>query len=138
MAEIPDIPEIPDIDLHKINFPSDGLTIKTLRQLAPHYFDTEQLVTGKLLDDKADNPMQPVITMLDAERCVAEGAFVKTLQGIKTDPGFLRDVQGCIEDAKQAYIQLGLAKGEHHADQLIRDIESQAVDQARQHTGRHP
>jgi hypothetical protein len=34
------------------------------------------------------------------------------------------------------YVNLGLASGEHHADELVREITSQAVAQAQQYHGR--
>lgn len=75
--------------------------------------------------------------VIDAERVIASIAFKQTMGQPLT-----------IEEAKYAesdysaladeYIDLGLASGEHHADQLLRDIERQAVAQAACLLGRSP
>jgi hypothetical protein len=120
--------ESPEIDFTKIDFPSDGLTIKTLRRLSPDHFDSEPEACAKLLHNRAGNPMGDVLTLLDAERMVAQGAFFKTV-GVQCSRDYLEDVRGCAQDVAKLYVHFGIAKGQHHAEQLIRDIESQAVKQ---------
>jgi hypothetical protein len=126
--------ESPDIDFTQVDFPSDRLTIKTVRRLHPDDFDTHPEACHRLVENVAGRANQGLMTMIHAERMVAEGAFLEA-RGVQCDPDYLKDKQGFAEDAAKYYVQYGLASGPHHADQLIRDIESQAADQAR---GRRP
>lgn len=125
------------IDLTKIDFPSDGLTIKTLRRLHPDHFDTEPEACHRLVEDVADRANQGLMTMLHAERMVAEGAFLQA-RGVQCHPAYLEDRQGFTKDAADFYVHYGLASGPQHAQQLIRGIESQAAEQAQQHPHKGP
>jgi hypothetical protein len=128
--------EAPKIVFTKIEFPSDELTIQTLRRLSPDYFDAEPEACGKLFSQSdVNNPMIEVARLLDAERMVAEVAYLKAV-GIQCSAVYLTDGQRCAEDAAELYAHFGIAKGQHHAEQLICNIQSQAADQAREHTGR--
>jgi hypothetical protein len=127
--------ESPDIDFTKIDFPSDGLTIKTLRRLHPDDFDTEPDACHRLVEDVAGRANQNLMTMLDAERFVAQAAFAKA-SSVQWTPGDIEDAQISAARAATLYVHYGLASGPQHAQQLIRGIETQAAEQARQPPGR--
>jgi hypothetical protein len=131
--------ETPSIDLTKIDFPSDGLTIKTLRRLYPQHIDSEPEACANLFKDGfkdgAELPGGKLLTMLDAERFVADAAFVKAC-GVQCEPVYLEDAARSAAHAAELYLHYGLASGPQHAQQLVRGIESQAAEQARQHPGR--
>jgi hypothetical protein len=81
--------------------------------------------------------MQEVVTLLDAERFVAETAFLKA-SGIQCSSVHRDDQKQCAKDAARLYVHFGLATGQHHAQQLIRSVESQATKQASQHVEKRP
>lgn len=133
--------ESPEIDVTKIDFPSDELTIKAIRQRWP-----------KSIDKREDNPYvdgiprllaQPtgeeLFSMLKMERDLATATFNMELGREPPDLSYADfSIKSLAEDLSKLYIEFGLASGQHHADQLIRSIESQAVAQARQHTPPRP
>lgn len=127
----------PQIDLTKIDFPSDRLTIGTLRRVHP-----EQVDTGEDIDlfskDFGGAAGDMVTGMLIAERDIATAAFNRAL-GIPAPPPLDKDMlEGLAEAVTEDYIRYRIASGKHHAEQLIRGIESQATEQARGHLGRRP
>lgn len=127
----------PEIDLTRIEFPSDGMTIKDIRRIWPVAVDTGENV------DLFSRPVggragEILFSMLTMERDLAKATYGLEL-GRKPDISYAdNDVKLLVEDLSEIYIRVGLGSGPHHAGQLIRSIESQAVSQARQHTGKRP
>lgn len=113
----------PHVDLTKIAFPSDRLTIKHLRNLYPKEFD----------EGRATNfcrrPAEELNAMLSYERGVATEAFETTMG--RASPQSQNEYAQDREDVAEFLVQYGLASGPHQAEQMIRDIESQAVAQAK-------
>jgi hypothetical protein len=108
----------PHIDLLKINFPTDHLTVKAIRQRF------RRIDAGRLHDfDDIELP-----GMLSLERDLAKAAFDAVLNR--------RTVAMSGEEEEMlagVYARYGLASGPHHAEQLIRAFQQEAADQARQH-----
>jgi hypothetical protein len=124
-----------EIDLTKIEFPSDGMTIKQIRTLHPEQVDAKidpSLFGGPHGSQDADNT---VGLLLFTERLVAKRAFDDTLAR-KSDELFT--LTEYADDLAEMYMRHGIASGSHHAQQLIRHIESQAAAQARTSSGRRP
>lgn len=119
----------PDIDLAKIDFPSDRLTIKTLRTIYPSEVDSERVEIFK--DQYGGCGGADVGGMLQVERELATVAFNRVLE-----KNWSSDILEFKPDLAELYIRYGIASGQYHADQLIRDFESQATEQARKHAGR--
>ena len=95
----------PHIDLLKIAFPTDNLTIKAIRQQFPE-------IDGDRLYDFDDIELPG---MLSLERDLATAAFDAVLGR--------RTVDITVEDRRmlgKVYVRYGLASGPHHAKQLIR------------------
>ena len=124
--------ESAEIDFNKIRFPSDRLTLQNLRRLSPDHFDPDKDGLRLLFDDSPKNPMLDVLELIHLERHVAQGALWQA-QGHKSD--YLDDMPGYAEDVAKLYIHFGIAKGQHHADELVRNLQSQAAAQAPQRSG---
>lgn len=132
--------EYPDIDVTKIDFPSDGLTIKAIRHRWPLSIDTREDDPYSLGIPK---PFGPPTGELIHNMLVMERDFAKATFGLEfgRSPQIIyadNDLKTLTDDLGKAYIEFGLASGPHHAEQLVRSIESQAIAQARQHTGPRP
>lgn len=121
------------IEFRTIAFPSDNLTIKALRQAHPDQIDTNPLPTFFTNRNRHDSAEDMLTDLLYSERSIAEMAFYRALGKSPPEPC---DVEAFSEELTRLYIRYGIASGEHHAAQLIRDFESQATAQARGHTGR--
>jgi hypothetical protein len=115
----------PTLDISRVAFPLDNVTIGTLRKANPS-FDRRD---GKLFDDFEAG----VLT----ERMIARQAFDAELNGVKpTRMGRLNlelalDRREWVNGMDQMYQQYGLSSGPRQSAELIRGIESQAVAQAR-------
>jgi hypothetical protein len=129
----------PLIDFSQISFPSDKLTIAALRKAYPNSFD----LPARMPSSKYEEPTeygrgsleQTLGGVIDAERLVASLAFKESLGLALTESEALRPREVIHDSLTSEYITLGLASGEHHANQLVRDIETQATSQALAHPG---
>ncbi len=130
-------PEYHYIDYTLIRFPSDQLTLGLIRRLHPDYFDVEHAPFEQVLaiapNEDFDSDDDPGIgQILYIERKLALNAFEgvrrvytrSNVMGAKDKPAF-------VEDLVKFYSRYGIADGRESAMQLIRDIESQAANQAR-------
>ena len=125
----------PEIDLTKLNFPSDGLTLGTLRRLHPEHINTRESV--ELLPKLLEHVDEDVSTMMHAERFLANAAFHISFGG-PVHPENIELLKDYAKELSKSYVRHRIASGPHHAEQLIRGIEIQASEQARQYTGRRP
>jgi hypothetical protein len=136
----------PAIDFTLIDFPTDHLTVKDLRKRWPHGFDTSP-PPGQRFDDgeiglrlgpyRRKNLDDILGSTIDTERELAELAFCATLGREPPEP--LRGDGRRDESAEllaHTYVGYGLATGDHHAMELIRDIEAQGAAQARKFQAR--
>jgi hypothetical protein len=127
------------LDLSGLRFPSDRLSIRVLRERHPDLFDlgfadADDSQPRFFFDsDKKGHAEDTVGSMLQAERMIAVSAYAARA-GIAP-----RKLYVSIDDVKEQlsglYVEYGIASGSHHAAELIRDIERQAVELANQ---RHP
>ncbi len=135
---------LPTIDFTQIAFPSDRLTIKELRKSIPHCFDLPardgyqpRFRQGFFRRENLENYLGGII---NTERELAALAFYTALGQEK--PTHHDRKLGPRWEAAEVLIhdwtQVGLTTGEHHGEQLIREIEAQAVAQARRHLGQTP
>src|SRR4051812_14903793 len=127
----------PKIDLAKIDFPSDGLTIKTLRRVHPEQVDTREDI-DLFSKDYGGSAGDMVTGMLGAERDLATAAFNRTLGIPPPAPLDKSMLEAYTKAVTEDSLRYGIARGKHPAEQLIRDIEPQAAEQARQYAGRRP
>jgi hypothetical protein len=132
----------PKIDFAAIDYPTDKLTVKMMRQRSPHAFDTEPrpewgpyIVTESRSRFRRMSMDKVISHAVDSERKLAEWAFKKALGQPVEDRGFPGDRETTLECLSSDYIKWGLARGEHEASEMLRSIEAQAVAQARQHGG---
>jgi hypothetical protein len=120
------------LDLGKISFPSDALTIGMIRKALPDLF---------LQDDpdffKDEFGSVEVSGILRSERILAQRAFASALG--RPDP-YLEEPsrQEMIESLAESYKLFGLASGQQHTNQLVRAFENEAVDLAKKNTGPTP
>ncbi len=126
----------PQLDLTKIAFPSDSLTVKKLREVLPRYFDNPS--RGPFVEANGEWE-----AMLSFERWIAELAFdaargetisqFDAMRGLTLSQSIQRrrnELESYKEDLQELYVKYGLASGPHHVEQLVRDIETQAQNQA--------
>jgi hypothetical protein len=115
----PSNPE-PHIDLMKIDFPTDNLTVKTIRRLFPQ-IDSERLNNFEKIE---------LDGMLSLERDLAKVAFDQVLK---------RDTMSWAMSGEEEemlgwlYVRYGLANGPRVAEELIRKFQQSAAEQAREH-----
>jgi hypothetical protein len=126
----------PSVEFTQISFPSDSLTVAALRKSYPRSFDlprvggSDRTYGRGSLDDTLGN-------VIDNERLIASLAFKKAIGLSPTEAETEEPRETLVEFLTHDYVTLGVAAGEHHAEQLIRDIEAQATAQARSHPGHH-
>ena len=129
----------PAIDFTQLPFPSDNLTVAGLRKVYPHSFDLPARIPALKFETAIEygraSLEKTLGGVIDAERMVASLAFKQALGLVLTESESRRSRESLLESLASEYVTLGLAAGEHHADQLVRDIEAQATTQARSHHG---
>lgn len=134
--------DLPPPDYSALDFPSDTLSIETLRRLYPHHFDTtDASMLMALLKEKNGNPIIDLIDMIHTERELAElvyhhadktpGKYSKeTKLWAKREIGYMKNT------LSRCYAQFDISSGPHETAELIRSIKSQAAEQARTYLGR--
>lgn len=124
-----------DLDLSGIHFPSDNISIGILRKEFPALFDIGFASFGDNAQPKfflksghAGHAEDMLANLLYCERVVAVSAYAeaKGIDGLDCDLSDLKD------DLMDQYTRYNIASGVHHAEQLIRDIERQAAQLAKQ------
>ena len=128
------------IDFTTFSFPTDRLTVRDLRRKHPEGFDQplpEEALGEIRRGSRYRRRSLDVILgdLIDAEREVAERAFHNHLGS--GQPDYLRGTPDGSRDCLiSTYVEWGLATGEHHAEQLVRDLEAQAISQAERVVGK--
>jgi hypothetical protein len=120
-------PPEPSLDFRRITFPSDRITIGTLRAAHPH-------IGGSPTDGIPED--SDVNALLGVEREFALRAFRKALGRSRPpsrDGDYRRELASCLDDG---YVRYGLSSGPHDTEVLLRGIEAQAAGQAREWIGR--
>jgi hypothetical protein len=124
-----------EIDFTTIIFPSDRLTVGRLRVAHRKAFDLPG--AGRHTSHGEQGPFRRMSIetalggMIDAERELARRAFKQTLgQSTSAEEAAYPRLE-LAEDLAADYEAVGLAFGRHQFNELIREIESQAVAQAR-------
>lgn len=137
---MPDPQPDPQPDFTRMTFPTDRLTVAALRKAYPWAFDQphhDPYRRGRWFGGRASLE-EAIGDTLDFERRLATLEFKRVL-GLTPNAEEGRHPQWELaESLRDEYATLGLAAGEHHADQLVRGIESQAAAQARQAPGGRP
>jgi hypothetical protein len=134
----------PNIDFTQIAFPSDKLTIKELRKSVPHSFDLPARERYQRSDRKGFFKRESLENYLggiiNTERELAALAFYKALG--QENPTYNDINLGPRWEAAEVlirdWVKVGLTTGKQHGEQLIRDVESQAVAQAQRYLGSTP
>ncbi|MGH9616408.1 MAG: hypothetical protein ACRD28_06660 [Acidobacteriaceae bacterium] len=116
----------PRIDYTRIHFPSDSVTIGTLRAVSPFRLDVDE---PRFIDE---------VGMLTVERLLARRAFDAALGRPVTDKDDVPSRKGWIDDLADDYKRYGVARGPKTALRLIEAFEAEAASQAREHLGRTP
>lgn len=115
------------LNLTSVSFPSDSISIESLRRLFPNDFDvgiTEGIQAQPkffLLVENTINASNTLGNVLYCERLLAAWYYAKE-KGIAPPETGLVDLQ---EELSENYCKLGIATGPHHAEELMRDIERQ-------------
>lgn len=126
--------------LAELEFPSDRLTLGTLRRRFPQAFDRPPADAGHgmpfFFDRSGNGPGHTVrerlFDMMESERQLAFTALVEAQGSTRTDPDAMPPEEDRAVLIKR-YQEFGLAEGPEHAKQLIRNLESAAaaLDQGR-------
>jgi hypothetical protein len=126
------MPRVPNIDFSKISFPSDGLTIRTIRKISQdrnafaEHDDANEL-------PKIDAKIGGLWELFNMERRFARRAFRKASTG-RDDWGQNYDAsrRSGVEHLAQSYAGFGIVKGFQETLRLVEEIEKQAEAQARE------
>jgi hypothetical protein len=117
-----DEPSFKKLDFSRIRFPSDNLTIGTIRRVHSGLFDTG-FETGMLHNfgdfSLPEHHGDGVEMLLFLERLLVVGGYADR-RGIYWPAGY--DPDATREDLAGLYCTYGLASGPQHAEQLIRDL----------------
>ena len=128
----------PRIDLCKLNYPSDSITIRDLRRIYPQGFtqhETDPRHVPFFNSDLSDE----FSTMLEFERTLAEYAFDEALGRPIIPVTVFAERKDLRRFVKEYYISHQIAKGPQEARELLRGLEAEAAEQALQHNpGRRP
>lgn len=128
----------PEIDFKRIEFPSDKLTVKMIRDAWPAAFDVETSSGYAPRRPYVRHSLDYVLEPLDVERMVAERAFKAALGKSFQHNDPLYDRDELVGFVTGHYVKFKLARGKHEATEMIRGIEGQAEAQAREHGTRTP
>ncbi|MBA4068154.1 MAG: hypothetical protein C0501_31525 [Isosphaera sp.] len=127
----------PAIDFTIIRFPTDRLTVAGLRRVYPHSFDLPAPAGPTRRDYYRKSIEDTLGGIVDAERVIASLAFKRVLGLPLTVEESRQTGEDHLNDLICCYMELGLAAGEHHGEQLAREIETQATVQAARYLS-HP
>jgi len=117
----------PQLDIAKIAFPTDRLSIKDLRKLFPAEFDgPDERVEFFGVGGRG----QDLEAVLQLEREIARKTFEVALGRAPSDWAEKYEIDPR-EDVAKSLIEYGLASGPNQAEQMIREIEAQATAQAK-------
>jgi hypothetical protein len=119
---VPSFNDHPRLDRSKIAFPSDAISLGTMRRVRPLEFERESLDAASATDIEA-------LAVFRTETLLAEKAFAAEL-GLP-DPSPLFSRREMLDILQDAYVRYGICTGRQHARLSIREIESAAVEQAR-------
>ena len=121
----------PEIDYDRIDYPSDEVTLKQLRTR-----NVELTLDGEAIED-----------MHDWEKEFARIGFLRELGNTKELDALVAEMDTIahadvgvspLEHLSSCYVRFGIADGSETARQLIRRLESQGSEQAKQGPGRPP
>jgi len=122
-----------DVDLSGIQFASDSISIRFLRQRFPELFD-KGFEEGHGAQPKfffnstdAGHAEAVLAHLLHCERRIAVSAYLKT----KGLPPLECDIDEFKDELIDLYVRYEFATGRHAAEQLIREIERQGQELAR-------
>jgi hypothetical protein len=119
---MPDEKRAPSLDVSKVSFPTDQLTIAKLRQVNPGLFQGDVITDKRLLDSE-------VLATLQSEMILAQKAFAATLK--IPDPHPWEDSRNSMRLLDEEYRRYGLSAGHQQTRQLIRGFLDAAVKQAK-------
>jgi hypothetical protein len=118
------------LDFETFSFPSDNLTLGDLRRRFPTSFDRgfgymQRQQPTFFLDNTKDESARKILgeKTLHVERLIAVDAFLEASEGTAQA---LPNRETLKKELADSYISLGLAKGRHHAAELINQITSQS------------
>ena len=117
---------VPTLDITRIDFPTDHLTIGHLRRLQPDP-DVHSFAAGDL-EKMLEVGVMP---SMDVEQTLAQKAFAQAAG--QPDPG--EDRLDLIRMLNDEYRRLKLSTGIHQTRQLVRDFEKAAAAQAKEYLG---
>lgn len=119
----------PGLDCSKIDWPSNRITVKQLR-------DAEPLLYKGYLHAIPDGNMEVLRTLYRQERLAAERIYAKALGGDDPDPMVSRIT--ILDWMEEIYPKYGICSGREQCKQLLRRIEDAAVEQAVAKGGQDP
>lgn len=131
------------LDLRKVEFPSDALSIKRLRQLFPQDFDRDEpwedgsCVFFSPGSPRCDQQLEQLNTLLMLERIVVQAAFhLQRGKEESFDPNQLKDIKDYKQRLEHHYQEFKLADSPETARLLVQEVEDEGIRQARKVDGR--
>lgn len=115
------------LDLSKINYPSDLLTIKAVRSIGSDIFATDSP-----LEIERNFGLSDLASLLHWERALATLSY-NSQQSITPTNEHGHSLSELRSMLAEQYAVHGICSGQNHANELVKSIESQARSQASNH-----
>ena len=113
------------VDYTAIDFPSDQISVRHLRRAHPERFDVED---GSRFKHASGWPVEGILI---AERYLARNAYEIAIGKARPLLSGSLSRDDCLEDLTKFYPKYDISSGPQHTEQLVRNIESQAANQAK-------
>jgi hypothetical protein len=120
-----------DIGFATFDFPSDKLTVRELRRLHPEQLDRREPEWAT-----HDNSLYAKLSeLIFCERVFASNTYDQARGQYREGGIYEEDLELVREELAGVYIKFGLASGKVHAEELVRSVEREALQQAARHGG---
>jgi hypothetical protein len=123
----------PKFEHERLDYPSDRVTIQMIRASRPLSF--EKIESDFFFASHMYGPREGIGCMLSMERQLAHKAFAAAVGEPDPYPDEEESRQELVRMLTDSYKRVGLSSGIKHTEQLVRDIERQAVAQAHKQLG---
>jgi hypothetical protein len=122
----------PDIDFTTLDFPTDTISIKDMRRRHPDRFDVRRPEHA----DKTGSLYEKLSDLIFCERAFSANTYDQARGKYRNDGLYGEDLEIVREGLAKDYIGFGLAAGRAQAEEFVRSVERQVLQQAERHRGK--